>query len=276
VSDFIELGRLQDRPLPGLVLNPGDRVLVGLGYPLALSRAEVDDLRGRMEARFPGVAFTFVTQVQQMAVMRAEPAEEMPTGEDFMRTFATPDLDSTEHQGRRGLLRWQRDKARRELAAAEHRIEVLEQELNEQGAHFDATRQEYRREIEELQEKNMALQAHALNVREQLDQVTVDKEAAETTEDRLRTENKDLWRRLDEAARQLQDMLGRRIVLDNPSREDHRKVTRERALARMQRDRLILAIRTHLNGNCGRNTRHLHDVVDEVEREIASTRDGRT
>jgi hypothetical protein len=273
MSDWINLGTLQGEPVPAIVLYPGDRVLVSLHVP-ALSQKEAHDLQEKLGERFPGVTFTLITGAAQLAVMRGEVGEPMPTGEAFLDTFDSPDLVSTEHGGGRGILKWQRDKARRELAEAraaaaeatrfaeekerEHvaagcRIRVLQQELNENGVHFDAAVQEYRREIEQLK---------------------VDKEAAEATEDRLRKENRQLWDRLDEASRQLHDMLGRRIIIDNPApREDHRKVTKERTQARIQRDRLILAIRNHLNGNCGRNTTHLHDVVDTVEREISETRE---
>lgn len=145
----------------GLVVNPGDRLIIGL-QSAHLSRDDVVGLRLAVEDQLPGVQVTFVTGVGAMALLPADP----PAGE---------------------------------LRAAEDRIKVLEQELNENGAHFDAALQEYRRENEDL-----------------------------------------------------------------------RKVTKERALARMQRDRLILAIRDHLDGKCGRTTRLLTDTVDLVEHEIGA------
>jgi hypothetical protein len=304
-DDWISLGTLKGEPVPAIVLYPGDRVLVSLHVPV-MTQQEAHDLQSKLEERFPAVAFTMITGASQLAVQRGEVGEPMPTGQDFIDRYAFPKGDAVPRDRtlRARYLR-QRDQARSELAqsrsrvlslenqlritgdqltashrrhdedvtelrrqledtvgrkcsaaghlAAEHRIEVLQQEINESGAHFDAIQQEYRREIEQLK---------------------VDKEAAEATEDRLRTENKQLWAALDEAARQLRDMLGRPVVINNPApREDHRKVTKERTLARMQRDRLIVAIRNHMNGFCGRNTAHLHDVVDMVEREISETRE---
>jgi hypothetical protein len=250
-DDWINLGELRGEPVPAIVLYPGDRVLVSLQVP-TLTQQEAHDLQEKLGERFPGATFTLITGAAQLAVMRGEVGEppehhgargEMPTGEDFLDTFDSPDLVSTEHGGGRGILKWQRDKARREHRAAERRIKVLEQELSEQGAHFDAARQEYIRENEQLQEKNQALS----------------------------TENAQLWDRVDEASRQLHDMLGRRIIIDNPvPREDHRKVTRERALARMQRDLLILAIRKFIDSPAGvRSRQTLLDAVHAVEREIA-------
>jgi hypothetical protein len=258
MNDWINLGELKGEPLPAIVVYPGDRVLVSLHAQL--NQQEAHELQEKLRERFPGATFTLLTGAAQIAVMRGEVGEppehrgargEMPTGEDFLNRYATSELLSTEHPGRRGPLRWQRDRALREYRAAQQRIGVLERELAENGAHFDAMRQEYCREI---------------------DQLKVDKEAAKATEDRLRAENRELWRRLDLAAHQVHDVIGRRIILDNPSHEDHRKVTRERNLARAQRDRLITVIRNHINGFCGRSTTHLHDVVDEIEREIKSMR----
>lgn len=54
-------------------------------------------------------------------------------------------------------------------------------------------------------------------------------------------------------------------------RKDADELRRELTLARLQRDRLIHAVRDHLDGKCGRTTRLLTDTVDLVEHEIGAT-----
>lgn len=60
--------------VPGLKLGEGDKVLINLG-PGPWSDAEVQDVRDKLNERFPDVEFTFLGNVEQIAVQKAERPE---------------------------------------------------------------------------------------------------------------------------------------------------------------------------------------------------------
>ena len=55
--------------LDGIVLRPGDRVLIALNQPSTAEHAS--RMAGVLSSRFPGVEFTFVDGVNNLAVMPA-------------------------------------------------------------------------------------------------------------------------------------------------------------------------------------------------------------
>lgn len=108
-----------------------------------MSKSEAAKVAGRLQAK------TAVQHIEMLVETMATATSELATATSELAAFAAKAVaDPPLHELADA------DQVASELRAAEHRIEVLEQELNENGAHFDAAVQEYRAEIAELKTAN--------------------------------------------------------------------------------------------------------------------------